>query len=321
MKLKTLVMLGMLSGAGACVLASDAPENAAPAAASAASMEDASMAHASHDSPLPPEMQLYLTEMGHTLLGQVMRGEPVVRDGLFDAFANLNDKNYLYAPRCANLEPSLWVRGTMKLVRKADTQADTFRNDYLMSIICMSWALDNLAIQKNQGFSRGSFTLIDSEHKFANYLKGYVSLVTGSAHPETLPYLQTPNNFAYRREPTLGGSSHHQHHSPDSQFGIDARFSSSHGVLRLLPHGHTHILFGKLQYNDDHPSLTFLKFEPVGLGNIACALAHALNFGHSGTVDGDARREKDLPKEAVVKFKELMPSVEMPKSVWEMFAQ
>lgn len=171
---------------------------------------------------------------------------------------------------------------------------DLVRREYLSKIIALGWAFDDMATKRGELFSRGSFTLIDPKHKVYNFLLSYIKLVTGNQDPVTLPLAKTTNNFGYRRDPNLYGSSHHKGRSPEAQFGIDVRFHNYQTVYGLLPHMHRHILFGKLAIDGcEHPK-TFIKFEPVGLGGVAEAAVHALNWKNSYIICGQERREKDI---------------------------
>ncbi|CAO5674152.1 MAG: hypothetical protein NEHIOOID_00017 [Holosporales bacterium] len=246
-----------------------------------------------YSSALNDDLKHALAEKGKEIITQIYDDQPVAKD-VYEQFKELNNPQYLYAPVMANAEIALWVRGFMSMVT-SDPQAEE-RKNYLMTIVCIAWALDSYATQKGQPFARGSFTLIDCQHKLLNYLKGYVTLCTGAQDPKTLAYAKTTSNFAYRRDPNLKGSSHYKEHSPDSQFGIDARFENSSGVLKIFPHGHSHILFGLIRYSEQEKNLTFFKMEEIGIGNFLSAVAHGFNLAQSGKNLLSTRREKDVPE-------------------------
>ncbi|MBP9752340.1 MAG: hypothetical protein KBD31_00810 [Proteobacteria bacterium] len=255
---------------------------------------------------------------GREILNQILSGQRV-DNNIYNFVKEIDDKKYLYAPLMVYADLGLWARSAYKLFHTEDKTVIEQKN-YLASIICIAWALNQMAQDKNQPFARGSYTIVDPDHRIYEYLKGYVALCTKTTEPEKLAYAATSNNFAYRRDPTLGGSSHHKEHSPESQFGIDARFSSDEGVLKVLPFGHSHLLFGKLVYGNNHLPLTFIKFEEVGLGNVACAIAHATNFGSSGNAGTKTRREKDIPQFAKDIYHSIMGDDKpLPKSVREMY--
>lgn len=199
--------------------------------------------------------------------------------------------------------PSAWIKFLLPNSKNIEQ-----RQEYLAQIICLGWAFDALAEQQGESFSRGSFTIVDPEHKILNFLLGYVRLVTGKKEPKTLPLVKTINNFASRRKPELHGSSHHYGQTPEAQFGIDVRFTADQTVYGLLPSRHRHVLFGKLDVPGSTLPLTFVKFEPVGLGSSAEFFAHLLNFANSGQVSGEARREKDIPDMITEAFETLVPN-------------
>ncbi|CAO4846052.1 MAG: hypothetical protein CNLJKLNK_00429 [Holosporales bacterium] len=266
-----------------------------------------------YSSPLTEDMKHALVEKGKGIIKQIYDDQPISQD-VYAQFKELNTPQYLYAPIMANAEPGLWFRGFMSMV-SSDPQADE-RKNYLMTIVCIAWALDSYATQKGQPFARGSFTLIDYQHKLLNYLKGYVTLCTGAQDPKTLAYAKTTSNFAYRRDPNLKGSSHHKEHSPDSQFGIDARFENSSGVLKIFPHGHSHILFGLIKYSEQEKPLTFFKMEEIGMGNFLSAVAHGLNFRQSDQNLVSTRREKDIPEFATNIYVRLSGIYYFPEFKW-----
>lgn len=266
-----------------------------------------------YSSALNDDLKHALAEKGKEIIAQIYDDQPVAKD-VYEQFKELNDPQYLYAPVMANAEIGLWFRGFMSMV-SSDPQADE-RKNYLMTIVCMAWALDSYATQKGQPFARGSFTLIDYQHKLLNYLKGYVTLCTGAQDPKTLAYAKTTSNFAYRRDPKLKGSSHHKEHSPDSQFGIDARFENSSGVLKIFPHGHSHILFGLIKYSEQEKPLTFFKMEEIGMGNLLSAVARGLNFSQSDQNLVSTRREKDIPELATNIYVSLSGRYYCPEFKW-----
>jgi hypothetical protein len=181
------------------------------------------------------------------------------------------------------------------------------RKNYMCGIIAISWALDDMAKKQGDDFERGSFTIIDPNHTIANFLTDYVRLVNGGVEPKTLAYSSTTSNFAYPRDPEKGGSSHHKGRCPESQFGIDVRFDSDAGLLKLLPHNDTHFLFAQLNLGGQSEPLLFVKFEPVGMGSIGAVAVHGGEYLRSTMINTGKvrRREKDILKPIAESFTQL----------------
>jgi len=199
---------------------------------------------------------------------------------------------------------------------------DAIQKEYLAKIIMLMWHIDNVALKNDEGFVKGSFKILDPEHKIYNFLLGYVRVCTGYVDPKSHHWASNVNNQAYRRSPSKGGSSHYKTETVnDEQFGVDMRFETTQTVYGYLPHEKRHILFGNVGDN-----LTFIKFEEVGIGSVGETLQHTFNFGRSvsGGVTQEARREKDIPEEIKNKFgevsAELNIEVAAPDSISEMLA-
>lgn len=179
--------------------------------------------------------------------------------------------------------------------------------EYLAQIICLMWAVDDMAIRQQEGFKRGSFTLIDPDYRIFNFLKTYVCLVNDVKKVDDLPYLITSSNLAYRRDPASSCTSHHTDQTDGPQYGIDIRFRGYETIYGLLPHCRRHILCGKLFITSSNLPLTFLKFESAGLGSSMEMAYHTISFMKPVSSKGDKRREKDIPYEIRRVFKELVP--------------
>ena len=245
---------------------------------------------------LPSDVQASLTKIGHEVLEKILH-----KDGFNVATSGLFDKVYpqlqpvlgeaLYS-KLASWKPSNLIRWGFSSVDQDYIQT---RKNQMIAIVALSWAMTDLAKQQNDFFERGSFSIIDPNHRLTNFLLGYVKLTTGYEDPQAVPFALTTCNFAYRRDPALNGSSHHNGRCPESQFGVDVRFEPSEGVLKLLPFDGTHLLFAKLNIENQAEPLLFLKLEEIGMGSIPAMVFHGLGFLHSQNhVAGEARREKDI---------------------------
>lgn len=283
------------------------------ASSTAFSMDDLEQRHTHRgeghhsSSVLSSEMQNRLTEVGHDMLKNILYIDDfdISKAGLFDKIypqlkPALGEAQY---SKLASWKPSNLIRWGFS----SDDQSYIItRKNQMIAIIALGWAMTDLAKQQNDFFERGSFSIIDPEHRLTNFLLDYVKLTTGYDDPQTVPFALTTCNFAYRRDPSLHGSSHHSGHCPESQFGIDVRFEPSEGVLKLLPFDSTHLLFAKLHIDNQAEPLLFLKFEPVGMGSIGAIAVHGLGFLHSQShVAMEARREKDIKDSILTSFKDL----------------
>lgn len=256
---------------------------------------------------LTSEAQIALTSKGQELLKNIYSGVPVdmekstLYEDLFSDYKKQfygNQYSYL-----GYLDPTISLRWYWSSV---DETYNTTRKNQMIGIVAITWALADLAEKQGDSFERGSFTIKDPEHRLYNFLLDYVRLTTGYDDPQTIPYVLTTSNFAYRREPTLYGSSHHKNHCPESQFGIDVRFAPSEGVLKLCPYDTTHLLFAMLDLGGQEEPLLFVKWEDLGMGSFGATLSHSLGFMHSQkNVKNDARREKDIQEDITSSFEKL----------------
>lgn len=272
-------------------------------------------------STLSLDTQMALTTYGHTLLKQVLSDEGLetITGQIFEDVKNILGKDFghsFYAPLTSSLAPSNLLRWKWA---STDTDYNTKRKDHLSALIAISWALVDMVKKQGDYFERGSVSIIDPNERFYNFLLDYVKLTTGSDNPQTLLYVMTTSNFAYRRDPQLYASTHHSGHCLDSQFGMDVRFEPWEGVRKLYPFDFTHLLFAKLSIGGQHEPLVFVKWEEVGMGSIAETANHFSGFWKSkGTVESTARREKDIPpelREAIELFKSEMKLTEDFKKI------
>lgn len=269
-----------------------------------------------------PALQSKFINLGTYALTKIYSNEPwdISKETAFEDLQhdfNADFGNAAYSSLSA-YSPSNFLR---KYWASTDQEYIHKRKNHLVYIISILWKLDDM--NGTDKFQRGSFTLIDPNHKLSDFIHDYIKLVTGYEDPKAIPFLTTTCNFAYRREPTLGGSSHHVKHCPDSQFGIDVRFDPEGGILKLLPYECTHLLFAPLTLGNQNKPLTFLKWEEVGMGSIGAMAFHGLNFAHSQShVNSNARREKDIHPdilEALNKGNIISENKKAPKTIWEIY--
>lgn len=235
-----------------------------------------------------------LVEEGKTLLGQLYNNENLVDSSLNLAAPWLELTKYApWREKLAIVSGGIrracnWWNGPSDTEKK--------RKEYLTKITTMMWGIFGESVDKNEGFVRGSYKIIDPDFKLYDFLLGYVKLVTGSDDPKLLPYGCTLSNHGYRRSPRLKGSSHYKLECKnDEQFGIDIRRENYETTLKILPASKTHILFGRVTIPGSNLPITFVKFEEVGMGGLGEWFDHSLNFGASGHNLTDAdRREKDV---------------------------
>lgn len=249
---------------------------------------------------LSAKVQDTLKTTGYQILHQVLsdQGFDVANSGLFDQLNPILEPELpgaLYS-QASKLAPSNLFRWGFS---SSDKTYITARKNQILAIVCIGWALADMAAQQGEFFERGSFTLIDPHNRLYHFLLDYVKLTTGFSDPQQVPFAFTKCNFAYRRDPEIKGSSHHKGHCPESQFGIDVRFDPWGGVYMLLPFNSTHLLFaniniGSAAYPQTEP-LLFVKFEPLGMGSMGATISHGTHFLHSQShVGSQDRREKDI---------------------------
>ncbi len=166
------------------------------------------------------------------------------------------------------------------------------RLDYLAAILCISWALSAINKRLGNDVVRGSFTIINHVQVYDFFL-GYVELVSGS---DEHGHFKNRSSLAYSRNPTYKFSSHYTNFT--NQYGIDMRFVEQGEAFGLLPHRHSHILFGLIKSNEDTNS-TFFKFEPHGIGTPTDLWHHFIDYIYSTKPPKSeiSHREKDVPDE------------------------
>lgn len=260
---------------------------------------------------LSVETEGFFCKAGEKIFREILSGSGFDAPEV-DLFGALNLESFQKTVEVTNLSKLCVVSNlTRWYFKSADSSYVKARKNYLTAILATCFHLVKVAGKRGELFESGSFTLVDPHHRYLNFLLGYVKLVTGSDNPIELPYLSTVSNFAYRRDPTLGGSSHHKTRSPESQFGIDVRYEPEDCVLMMLPFLKTHILFGKLEMGQGEP-LTFLKLEEMGMGSVYAAVLHGVNFTKTrGASAHDSRKEKDIPKDVREAFEQFKTDISL----------
>ncbi len=123
---------------------------------------------------------------------------------------------------------------------------------YLNAIIDLMWFYYDMAIDKNQAFSEGTFVLQDQGNRIYDFLMKYVKMV----NPKDINPVAIPPSyqFAYPRFSTHFKDEQDKY----GQYGIDIRFTLLSPQF-LLPAQKSHLLFGKI--NKD---LIYIKMENYG---------------------------------------------------------
>lgn len=135
------------------------------------------------------------------------------------------------------------------------------QQEFLQSVMAIGWHLYDLALQKGQGFTEGTFVIEDQGFKLYNFLMKYSKQQNPDIHGNLQdPLLHMSNNpFAYSRD-----ASHYVHlKNQFRSYGIDVRFGLDQEAQPLLPALKRHILFGKIA--EDGDNLIYLKFENYGI--------------------------------------------------------
>ena len=103
--------------------------------------------------------------------------------------------------------------------------SDMDRKNTMFQLICICWAIDDMAAKQGERFQRGSFTIVDPYSRlynlFADYVKTYAERVNAvNANVGDLKHIipkfqigelikTGTRYFAYQRDPKAKGSSHH----------------------------------------------------------------------------------------------------------------
>lgn len=267
----------------------------------------------SSDDTLSSKTQDTLKAYGHELLAQVLsdKGLDLETSNIFENLSTLLGDELpgaLYS-EASKYAPSNFFRWGLS---SGDAIYIKKRKNQISALVAISWAIADLADQQNEHFARGSFMLVDPNHRLYSFFMDYVKLTTGYETPQDVPFAQTACNFAYRRDPNKKGSSHYRRCCPDSQFGIDVRFEPWEGVYKLLPFDYTHLLFAKLHIGPQQEHLMFLKFEDIGLGSVGAMAAHAGSFlASKAPVESQARREKDIHPDILIAFEEFKKATKL----------
>ncbi|OJX04006.1 MAG: hypothetical protein BGO76_06200 [Caedibacter sp. 38-128] len=241
-----------------------------------------------HPATIQNGLDKKLTAAGELYLRQVYTGMDYTAGG-FTALElfSLNEslKQQTRTSSTAKSDPLLIgkkAKGTTSDIQK--------RQELLARIIAIMWQLDAKAAAQGEGFTSGSFKVIDPGYKLYNLLLQYVKLARTQS-----------SSFAYERNPQKGQSSHYKDASPESQFGIDVRFEANESSLQLLPRSKSHIMFGKLTIADSKLPLLFIKLESLGLGSLSDKINHGIGFLKTRTDSKDllerTRKEKYIKPE------------------------
>lgn len=168
------------------------------------------------------------------------------------------------------------------------------RQTQLEAVIAVAWAIAYAPCIKEEGFVRGSFSIIDDNQLLSNFFKHYAMQAAGVQSMEindlTHPTNLGGSNFAYNRTANVYSS----HYRGDTiyQIGIDTRFESNGYPLKVLPFENKHILFGRVR-TDGRKEKTFFKLEEEGLGDLSSVVLHGLNYVKPVENPRSMRREKD----------------------------
>ncbi|MDP1975324.1 MAG: hypothetical protein Q8K37_05065, partial [Alphaproteobacteria bacterium] len=124
-----------------------------------------------HDSNVTNHVDTLVSE-GKTLLSQLYNNENLV-DPSLDLAAPWIDLTK-YAPWREKL--AIVSGGLRRLSSwwKGPNDAEQIRKSYLTKITTMMWGIFGESVDKNEGFVRGSFKIIDPDFKLYNFLLGYV---------------------------------------------------------------------------------------------------------------------------------------------------
>lgn len=216
------------------------------------------------------------------LLGKL--GDPV---SLSFAIKNIIEGgDYLYQILYKNLEKTIPTK----------TQ-----EEYLNSIISIIWSLYGSALNKEQGFTEGTFVIQDTDFKLYNFLMGYVKKVnpqiTGTI---TDPAATSSNNpFAYSRI-----SSHYKDEQKGfRQYGIDIRYDKNSAALALLPIGKRHIVFGKIE-DGQNRNLIYIKPENYGIFTLYEKGMHGVEYFQAQAVKLVPKLEKLVSKNIIKNIQE-----------------
>jgi hypothetical protein len=136
------------------------------------------------------------------------------------------------------------------------------QEEYMKSIVAIQWYLYSKALEKEQGFTEGTFKIEDRGLKIYNFLMDYVKMhnkdITGTPK-DPLAYISY-NPFGYSRD-----TSHYTDEKKiHSAYGIDVRLGPSL-ELALLPADKRHILFGKLDKLNEDSGWIYIKPENHGI--------------------------------------------------------
>ena len=204
--------------------------------------------------------------------------------------------------------------GTVKKPKKCLAKNGQLNNPgarYLKDIVVLMWYFYDIARQRRQNFSEGTFVIQDPGFKIYNYLLDYVKCVnpeiTGNASKDRANNF-ADNNFAYSR-----ASSHYKYEQKQyntRHYGIDIVPTTANVKLPTYPEKE-HLLFGKVGEGD----LIFIKPETHGLGAGAVA-GHGISFVQAqgrkvapavfGSDDAELYRKERVPKDFINRCRQIL---------------
>jgi len=127
---------------------------------------------------------------------------------------------------------------------------------YLNAIIDLVWFYYDMAVDKNQAFSEGTFVLQDQDGRIYKFLLEYVRMVNPDA-------IRMAPAFGYPKNIYLAYARHSTHFPVEQdnyrQYGIDIRFANFSPQF-LLPTHKSHLLFGRISQD-----LIYIKMEDFGV--------------------------------------------------------
>ncbi len=263
-----------------------------------------------HNQKMSMKIKSNLIVKGYDLLQQIREGETLTRiDHKIEFFPNAGCDYVEGVQNWTHKGPnmkSVWNVCTSYFQKPEDIdkkkQKTEERRAMLESLIAVVWAISDHAFKIGQGFSSGSFSIIDNEGHLFNFFAQYALWVNEVPDLKDLPYGSLNpvnpygNPFAYNRDPQtpLMGSSSHYKQTTIHQLGIDARFESNALTISAFPYRGSHIIVGRVKTQTGLDK-TMIKYESHGLGDVSSWLSHGVEFIKSQHDRENKRSEKDIP--------------------------
>jgi len=156
-----------------------------------------------------------------------------------------------------NTGKELWE----KLIIKKYAHTDQFeQKEELLKRIAVCWFLYSKALEQKKPFYNGMFVIKDThDHALYNFFYQYVEQTIDDKHKD--PGYYSTNLFSYARHSTH----FKKDKEPNSEYGIEIRYSDKDWAAYDLPSGCSHILMGKLKNTDDYKNRMYLKMEDAGI--------------------------------------------------------